>query len=87
MPEADTLNTLLADLGWWGNAIAGNAPMGGYARAAKDAEAHWYHVTLLMLYKLNAVYAYQVPNLNADLSAEKVALAAYLPSNNGTAPK
>lgn len=85
MPEADTTEVLLADLRWWGNAIAGNGPMGGYQRAAKDAEKHWYEVTLPMLYKLNAVYAHQTPNLGADLSEAKVALAAYLPSNNGAA--
>jgi hypothetical protein len=85
MPETKTIDVLLADLRWWGNAIAGNGPMSRYAKAAKDAEAHWYQVTLPMLYKLNAVYAYQVPSLNADLSEEKVALAAYLPSSNGGA--
>jgi hypothetical protein len=83
MPETDTIEVLLADLRWWGNAIAGNGPTGGYQKAAKDAEKHWYEVTLPMLYRLNAVYAYQTPNFHADLGDAKVALAAYLPSNNG----
>lgn len=81
MPESDVVNVLLADLRWWGNAIAGNGPMGGYAKAAKDAEEHWYKVTLPMLYKLNAVYAYQVPNTAADLSDARKHLKAYLSQN------
>lgn len=85
MPESNTLNVLLADLRWWGNAIAGNGPIGGYAKAAKDAEKHWYEVTLPMLYKLNAVYGYQVPDLSADLSDTKKHLAAYLPPDKETA--
>lgn len=78
MSEQDLINTLLADLRWWGNAIAGNGPVGGYVKAAKDAEKHWYHVTLPMLYELNAVYAYETPNLAADLNETRKHLAAYL---------
>lgn len=78
MPESETIKILLADLRWWGNAIAGNGPMGGYSKAAKDAEKHWYEVTLPMLYKLNAVYAYQTPNLAVDLSEIRKHLTAYL---------
>lgn len=84
MSESETINVLLADLRWWGNAIAGNGPMGGYDKAAKDAEKHWYEVTLPMLYKLNAVYSYQQPHLTADLSDIKKHLTAYLPSMGDT---
>lgn len=87
MPETEVVDILLADLRWWGNAIAGNGPVGGYARAAKDAEKHWYEVTLPMLYKLNAVYAYQTPHLRADLSDTRKYLAAYLPESNEHNPE
>lgn len=78
MSESETLDIVLADLRWWGNAIAGNGPMGGYAKAAKDAEKHWYEVTLPMLYRLNAVYSYQTPDLAANLSDTRKHLTAYL---------
>lgn len=79
MSDLETINILLADLRWWGNAIAGNGPIGGYQRAAQDAERHWYEVTLPMLYKLNAVYPYQTPNLRAELGQIHPDIADYLP--------
>lgn len=60
-------------------AVAGNGPVGGHAKAAKDAESHWYNVTLPMLYELNAVYSYQSPNLDASLVDARKHLRAYLP--------
>lgn len=47
---------VLEDLRYYGNEVAGNAPVGGYVSACKRAEKHWYAVTLPLLMELNAVY-------------------------------
>lgn len=46
----------LAELRWYGKTIAGGGPIGGYSRAAKLAEDHWYNTTLPLLERMNAVY-------------------------------
>ncbi len=52
----DDMSEMLAQLRWYGHAIAGGGPIGGYQRAAKHAEDFWYKRTLPFLEKLNAVY-------------------------------
>ena len=42
-------NKLIADLKWYGHRIAGGGPISGFQWAAKDAEKHWYNVTLPLL--------------------------------------
>lgn len=48
---------ILEDLRYYGNEVAGNAPIGGYVSACKRAEKHWYAVTLPLLIELDAVYS------------------------------
>lgn len=48
---------ILEDLRYYGNEVAGNAPIGGYVSACKRAEKHWYAVTLPLLMELDAVYS------------------------------
>lgn len=47
---------VLDEVRWYGHMIAGGGPMAGYAKVAKEAEKHWYKITLPLLEKLNAVY-------------------------------
>lgn len=71
MPELTTeqQEQVLAELRWYGHAIAGGGPMTGYANAARRAEEHWYASTLPLLDDLGAVSA---PDAENRIERERV---------------